>query len=101
MTRMPFEKLIVWQKSMILAKSIYAATTIFPDAERYGITSQMRRAAVSIPSNIAEGSQRKTDKDYASFIAIAQGSYAELKTQTLLARELGFFLAASCNISSA
>lgn len=87
---MPFEKLIVWQKSMILAKSMYQMTDAFPAKETYGLVSQMRRSVVSIPSNIAEGSQRKTDKDFSSFIAIARGSCAELKTQTLLAKDLGF-----------
>ncbi len=76
--------LIVWQKAIDLADATYVLTKIFPKEEIYGLTSQMRRAAVSIPSNIAEGSGRKTMKDFRQFLSIAYGSALELETQLLL-----------------
>jgi four helix bundle protein len=79
-----------WKNSMELAKSIYEITARFPDAERFGLVSQMRRAAVSIPSNIAEGAARGSDGEFIRFLNIARGSLAELQTQVLLARDLGF-----------
>ena len=85
-----YQDLIVWQKSMELAKEIYKATNHMPTSERYGLTSQMRRAAVSIPSNIAEGSKRGSRKDFRSFLLNAYGSGAELETQIRLAIELSF-----------
>ena len=78
-----FKDLIVWQKSMSLVKEVYVITSNFPKSEIYGLTSQMRRAAVSIPSNIAEGKKRKTKNDYVQFLRIANGSAAELETQLL------------------
>ncbi|MCF8345876.1 MAG: four helix bundle protein [Bacteroidales bacterium] len=86
----PFEKLEVWQQSMRLVKAIYDLTKDFPKDEIYGLTSQMRRAAVSIPSNIAEGSARAGRKEYAYFINIAKGSLAELDTQLKIAVMLGY-----------
>jgi four helix bundle protein len=83
-----FKQLIVWQKSVELAKIIYLITNDFPRSEIYGLTSQMRRAAVSIPSNIAEGKRRKTLKDYLQFLHIADGSAAELETQIIIAKDL-------------
>lgn len=83
-----FKDLIVWQKSMSLVKEVYAITSNFPKSEIYGLTSQMRRAAVSIPSNIAEGKKRKTKNDYVQFLRIANGSTAELETQLLITRDL-------------
>lgn len=80
--------LIAWQKAMVLAEEIYRLTEHFPQREVYGIASQMRRAAISIPSNIAEGRNRGTRKDYAHFLSIAYGSAAELETQLLLAERL-------------
>jgi len=80
-----FKSLIVWQKSMELADIIFHITKRFPKDELYGLTSQMRRAAVSIPSNIAEGSRRSSKKDYSQFLRIACGSTVELETQLLLA----------------
>ena len=77
----PYEKLEAWQKSMLLVKSIYEVSQGFPKEEMFGLTQQMRRAAVSIPSNIAEGSGRSGNKEYAHFISIARGSLAELETQ--------------------
>lgn len=76
-----YRKLIVWQRSMELARSVYRLTSKFPREEIYGLTSQMRRAAVSIPSNIAEGRRRGTVKESRRFYGIAFGSTAELETQ--------------------
>ena len=90
MTKMPFRKLQVWEKSMALAKLFYKLTQAFPTHELYGLTSQMRRAAISVASNIAEGSQRSTDRDFANFLQIARGSLAELETQLLLSEDLGY-----------
>lgn len=85
-----YKELIVWRKSIDLAKKIYTTTGKFPKAEIYGITSQMRRAAVSIPSNIAEGFVRSYRKEFAQFVAIAFGSGAELETQLFLVKELNY-----------
>ncbi|OHB05084.1 MAG: four helix bundle protein [Candidatus Zambryskibacteria bacterium RIFCSPLOWO2_01_FULL_47_33] len=82
--------LIVWQKGIKLCKVIYEVTEKFPKAEIYGITSQMRRSAVSIPSNIAEGRSRNTTKDFLHFLSIALGSASELETQLEIAKELSF-----------
>ena len=73
---------------MRLAKIVYGITALFPRVERFGLSSQMQRAAVSIPSNIAEGNARQSRRDYARFIAMASGSAAELQTQLLLAQDL-------------
>lgn len=83
-------KLEAWQKSMALARSIYTLTAGFPDDERYGLRAQMRRAAVSIPSNIAEGAARGSDAEFVRFLRVARGSLAELETQLILASELGY-----------
>jgi four helix bundle protein len=85
-----YKDLVVWQKGIQLAKQIYGFTRAFPNEERFGLTSQMRRAAVSIPSNIAEGQARRTTPEFIQFIAHAEGSAAELDTQIILAVELGF-----------
>jgi four helix bundle protein len=85
-----FRKLKVWEKSHHLTLSVYQATSSFPDHERYGLTSQLRRAAVSIPTNIAEGYGRGGDAEFARFLQIASGSAAELQYQILLANELNF-----------
>ena len=76
---------------MTLAKEIYALTKYLPKEETYALADQMRRAAVSIPSNIAEGHARQSSKDYRHFLYIARGSKAELETQLLLAKDLGYF----------
>ena len=76
-----FRDLIAWQKSMMLAQHIYRVTQRMPESERFGLTNQMRRAAVSIPSNIAEGYARQTTADYIKFLRTARGSLAELMTQ--------------------
>lgn len=83
-----YRELIVWQKSKQLAISIYELTEKFPREEIYGITSQMRRCAISIPSNIAEGRMRGTKKDFLSFLRIAYGSGAELETQLEISKEI-------------
>lgn len=88
MLKLPFKKLLIWQKSLVLTKEIYSLTKNFPKEEVYGLTSQMRRSAVSVPSNIAEGSQRTSNKEFANFILIAKGSLAELETQLILSKEL-------------
>jgi four helix bundle protein len=82
--------LIVWQKSINLVTLVYKITNQFPKEEIYGLTSQMRRAAVSIPSNIAEGHGRFSDKELIRFLFISLGSSAELETQLILANNLGF-----------
>ena len=79
-----YKDLIVWQKSMDLAEKIYKVTEEFPAKEVFGITSQMRRASVSVPSNIAEGYGRQSTGSYAQFLSIARGSLYELETQTEL-----------------
>ena len=84
-----YRDLIVWQKSMVLAKLIYRVTQGFPSEEKFGLTSQMRRAAVSIPSNIAEGQARRGTREFIQFIAQAEGSLAELDTQFTLAIDFG------------
>ncbi len=83
-----FKELIVWQKALIVVKEVYRITALFPKEELYGLVSQMRRSAVSIPSNIAEGKKRKTKKDFIQFLHIAEGSAAELETQMLIAKDL-------------
>ena len=85
-----FKDLLVWQKGMALAKGIYGITRPFPNEEKFGLVSQMRRAAVSIPSNIAEGQARHTTKEFIQFIYHAEGSVAELETQLMLAVDLGY-----------
>jgi len=85
-----YKELIVWQKSMNLVKLIYSVTSSFPKEEQYGHANQIRRAAVSIPSNIAEGYGRKSQKEYIRFYTIAYGSALELETQVIISRELNF-----------
>ena len=85
-----YKTLVVWQRAHKLVLEIYAVTDAFPSSERYGLTSQIRRAAVSIPANIAEGCSRGTDKDTANFFQISLGSAAELSYELLLAHDLGF-----------
>jgi len=80
-----YRDLIAWQKAMLLAKAIYRTTAAMPGDERFGLTMQMRRAAVSVPSNIAEGHARQSRADYIRFLKIARGSLAELGTQLELA----------------
>ena len=83
-----YRELIVWQKSIELVVAVYNLTAKFPKEEAYGLTSQMRRSAVSIPSNIAEGRSRGTKKDFTQFLRISYGSGAELETQIIIAKKL-------------
>lgn len=85
-----FEKLDVWQRAVELAMRVYELTRNFPDGERFGLTSQMRRSAVSISSNIAEGSGRTSDIDFARFLEIAYGSLMEIVSQAKIAEMQGF-----------
>ena len=85
-----FKDLRVWQQSIDLVKNVYRVTQNFPKEEIYGLTSQIRRAAVSIPSNIAEGQARKSHAEFKKFLTYSSGSAAELETQLVIARELEF-----------
>ena len=85
-----YKELIVWQKSIRLVKQVFILTAKFPKSELYGIVSQIRRAAVSVPSNIAEGYGRRSTKEYLHFYSIAYGSALELETQIIIAKELSF-----------
>ncbi|HKL37153.1 MAG TPA: four helix bundle protein [Salegentibacter sp.] len=85
-----FKELKVWQKAIDLVTETYTKSQDFPKEELYGLTSQIRRSAVSIPSNIAEGCGRKTDKDFANFLGISLGSAFELETQLIIAKNLNF-----------
>lgn len=85
-----YRDLIVWQKAMDLVRAIYNLTTSFPTEERFGLISQIRRAAVSVPSNIAEGQARHTSREFVQFISHAEGSLAEVDTQLTLSNQLGF-----------
>jgi four helix bundle protein len=83
-----YQTLIVWQQSIAVAEEIYRLTGLYPDKERYGLVSQMRRASVSIPSNIAEGYRRCHKKAFKQFLRVAFGSAAELETQIILSKKL-------------
>ncbi len=85
-----FEKLDAWRKAIEFADAVYAATTVFPSEERFGLTNQMRRAAVSVSSNLAEGSSRSSRKDFARFVEIATGSLFEIISQSYLARRRNY-----------
>ena len=83
-------ELVVWQKAMDLVVEVYGVSKGFPPPEQYGLTSQLRRAAVSVPANIAEGSARGSAKDYSNFLAVAKGSLMETETLLMLAIRLGY-----------
>lgn len=85
-----FEDLIVWQKAHQFVLNIYGLTKIFPDSEKFGLTSQFRRAAISIPANISEGFKKRTDKEKARYVNIAQGSLEECHYYLILSRDLGY-----------
>ena len=85
-----YRDLEVWQRSMRLAKRIYQVTQKFPTEERFGLTNQLRGAAVSVPSNLAEGHARFGPGEFSRFLSIAMGSVAELETQILLSQDLGY-----------
>lgn len=84
-----FTDIKVWQRSHALVLEVYRLTVAFPAEERFGLTSQMRRAATSVPANIAEGSKRRTNAEYARFLNLAEGSLAETEYLLLLARDIG------------
>jgi len=85
-----YRTLETWQKAHQLALTVYAATASYPGSERFGLTAQTRRAVVSVPSNVAEGAGRDSDRDFARFVAIATASSNEVEYQLLLARDLGY-----------
>jgi len=85
-----YKELKVWQKAYQLCITIYKITKHFPKEERYGLTSQIRRSAVSVPSNIAEGYGRKTTQEYMQSLYIAYGSHCELETQIMISKDLGY-----------
>jgi four helix bundle protein len=85
-----YRDLIAWQKAMVLVRQIYQATQAFPREEQYGLTNQLRRAAVSVPSNIAEGPARFSAKEFYRFLSNARGSLVEIETQIQIALDLGY-----------
>jgi four helix bundle protein len=87
-----FKELIVWQKARVLTREVYVMTKDFPADDRFELTSQIRRSVVSIPSNIAEGSGRGTDREFKRFLDIALSSAFELETQLILAYDLGYMV---------
>jgi four helix bundle protein len=91
-----YQELIVWQKAMDLVEEVYKVSRNFPREEIYGLTSQLRRAAVSIPSNIAEGQGRRTTADFLRHLSIAYGSLLELETQILIAIRLTYLIKENC-----
>ena len=95
-----FTDLVVWQRAMELVKQVYVLSKKFPADERYALTDQLRRAVVSIPSNIAEGSGRSSNADYAHFLSIARGSLYETMTQLRIAVDLGYIPELSEDINS-
>lgn len=92
-----YRDLIVWQKSMTLVKEIYLLTTKFPENERFGLTQQLKRSAISIPSNIAEGWGRNTNGYFIQFLNVSKGSLCEAETQLSLAVDLNFIQQDDCN----
>jgi four helix bundle protein len=91
-----FRELIIWQRSHDLALMVYRVTDTFPNSEQFGLTNQLRRAAVSVGSNIAEGFERNSAKDFAHFLVISRGSLAEIASQIMLARDLRYVTPEDC-----
>ena len=85
-----YRELLVWQRSHKLVLELYRETQLFPAAERFGLTSQLRRAVLSVPTNIAEGARRASPREYANFLNIAQGSLSETEYLLLVSRDLGY-----------
>jgi four helix bundle protein len=85
-----YSDLIAWQKAVDLAEAVYRATKAFPKEEQFGLTIQLRRAVVSVPSNIAEGQGRSTTREFLHFLSIAYGSLLEVETQIIIAQRLGY-----------
>jgi four helix bundle protein len=96
-----FRKLGTWQRAHKLALQVYQSTQGFPESERYGLMTQLRRAAVSVVSNIAEGAGRRNDRELARFLSIARGSVRELECQLLLSRDLGYIGSADWGVLDA
>ena len=92
-----YRELLAWQRAMDLAAAVYAVTKSFPADERFGLTNQLRRAAVSVPSNIAEGQGRGISADFTRFMNIANGSRQEVDTQLMLAQRFGYIDASTVN----
>lgn len=92
-----FKELEIWKQSKSFCTEIYIITSAFPSEEKFGLTNQLRRASVSIPSNIAEGSSRKSNKDFARFLEISMGSAYEIETQLLISSDLGFLTSEKLN----
>jgi four helix bundle protein len=92
-----YRDLEVWKKAMEVAREVYKATAKFPTEERFGLANQIRRAAVSVPSNLAEGHARASAADFSRFISISMGSIAELETQLLLSTDLGYLANDDCD----
>ena len=86
----PHQKLDVWKKSIDFVSEIYRLTSVFPEKEKFGLISQLRRASISIPSNIAEGAGRESKKEFRNFLSIAQGSASELETQLIISERLEY-----------
>lgn len=99
MQKQPFTELLIWQKGIDLIDCIYQISEKYPTQEIYNLTSQSRRAAVSVPTNIAEGSQRTTVKDFANYILIAKGSLAELYTLMYIAKRRNFISDKDSNVA--
>ena len=93
-----YRDLIAWQKAMELVKGIYPVTRRFPDDEKFGLTSQLRRAAVSVPSNIAEGQGRLTSGEFRQFLGHARGSLFEAETQLILATDFGYIAGSDADL---
>ncbi len=90
MTVRGYKELLVWQKALLVTRNVYRLTRSFPSEERFGLIAQMRRAAVSIPSNIAEGQARRTTREFIQFLSHSEGSLAELETQMLISVDLAY-----------
>ncbi len=97
----PHEKLDVWKRAIDFVVAVYKLTDRFPRDEKFGLTSQIRRAAVSVPANIAEGAARQSPKEFRYFLSNAQGSVSELATEILIARRLGFVTEAAFSSANA
>src|SRR5258705_3462528 len=93
----PHEKLKLWKRAVDFVVRLYKVTGLFPQEEKFGLTSQIRRAAVSVPANIAEGAGRQSDKEFAHFLSNAQGSASELATELLIAHKLGYLTSRDYN----
>ena len=96
-TMQNYKELVVWQKAMELVSDVYRVTAAFPREELYGLTSQLRRSAVSVPSNIAEGQGRATRGEFIQFLGHSRGSLLELETQLLISARLGYLDADPCH----